>query len=45
MPNNSILFQVQNVRRTDLSVEQGIQRIIAAGATLPSDLKTESYVR
>jgi uncharacterized membrane protein len=41
---DSFLFQVENVRRTDLSVEQGIQCIIAAGATLPSDLKTEPYV-
>lgn len=42
---DSFLFQAENVRRTDLSVEQGIQCIIAAGATLPPELKTEPYVR
>ena len=42
---DSFLFQVENVRQTDLSVEQGIQCIIAAGATLPADLKTEPYLR
>ena len=42
---DSFLFQAENVRRTDLSVEQGIQCIIAAGATLPADLKIEPYVR
>jgi uncharacterized membrane protein len=42
---DSFLFQAENVRRTDLSVEQGIQCIIAAGATLPADLKIEPYVQ
>jgi len=42
---DSFLFQVENVRRTDLSVEQGIQCIITAGATLPADLKSEPYLR
>ncbi len=41
---DSILIRTENVLRTDLSVEQGIQCIIAAGATLPSDLKTEPYL-
>jgi uncharacterized membrane protein len=42
---DSFLIRAENVRRTDLSVEQGIQCIIAAGATLPADLKTEPYLR
>jgi uncharacterized membrane protein len=42
---DSFLFRAENVRRTDLSVEQGIQCIITAGATLPADLKAEPYLR
>jgi uncharacterized membrane protein len=37
------LYKPEQVHVTNLSIQQGIQSVISAGAILPSDLKTETY--
>ena len=38
-----LLYEPERVRVTGLSVQQGIQSVISAGAILPTELKTEAY--
>jgi len=38
------LFQPEQVHATNLTVQQGIQSVISAGAALPPDFKIEEYV-
>lgn len=40
---DTFFYRADQVRKTPLSVQEGIQSAISAGATLPPDLKTEPY--
>lgn len=40
-----LMFKPEEVRTTSLTVQQGIQSIISAGATFPAELDTQPYTK